>query len=99
APTAIGTRTGAVTLTDSASTSPQILSLSGFAYALSSITVTPANPSIQAGSTKQFTATGTYTDSTTQDLTSIATWSSSATSVATINSAGLASGIAAGSTT
>ena len=99
APAAIGTRTGAVTLTDSASTSPQVLSLSGFAYALSSITVTPANPSIKVGITQQFTAIGTYTDNTTQDLTSTATWSSSATSVATINGVGLASGIAAGPTT
>src|SRR6266478_1297801 len=66
---------------------------------LSSIAVTPANPSIAKGTTQQFTATGTFSDGSTQNLTSTATWSSSNTSVATINSAGLASGVATGSTT
>jgi hypothetical protein len=67
--------------------------------ALNSITVTPANPSIKAGSTQQFKATGTYSDNSTQDITSQVSWSSSNTAVATINGAGLASGIAGGSTT
>ena len=31
--------------------------------------MTPANPSIRKGSTQQFTATGTYSDSSTQNLT------------------------------
>ncbi|MBI4689286.1 MAG: DUF1566 domain-containing protein [Nitrospirae bacterium] len=66
---------------------------------LVSITVTPANPSITEGATRQFTATGTYSDSTTQNLTTSVTWSSSNASVATINNSGLATGIAAGSTT
>ncbi len=66
---------------------------------LSSIAVTPANPSIAKGTTQQFAATGTFSDGSTQNLTSTATWSSSNTSVATINSAGLASGVATGSTT
>jgi hypothetical protein len=65
---------------------------------LVSITVTPANPSIAAGQQQQFTATGNYGDGSHQNLTSTATWSSSVTSVATV-SAGLASGIAQGSTT
>ena len=69
------------------------------APALVSIAVTPAIPSIPAGSTQQFTATGTYTDGTTQDLTSTAAWSSSSTGVATINTTGLASAVAPGSTT
>jgi hypothetical protein len=66
---------------------------------LTSIAVTPANPSVIAGSTQQFKATGTYSDNSTQDITSQVSWSSSNTAVATINSAGLASGIAGGSTT
>jgi hypothetical protein len=66
---------------------------------LTSIAVTPANPSIKAGSTQQFKATGTYSDNSTQDITSQVSWSSSNTAVATINGAGLASGIAGGSTT
>jgi hypothetical protein len=66
---------------------------------LTSITVTPANPSISVGGHQQFTATGNYSDGTHQNLTSSATWSSSYPSIATITSAGLATGVAAGSTT
>ena len=47
---------------------------------LVSIEVTPANPSIAKGTSKQFTATGTYSDNTTQNLTTAVTWSSSNTS-------------------
>ena len=69
------------------------------AATLVSIAVTPANPSIAAGQQQQFTATGTYTDGSHQNLTSTATWTSSAPSVATISAGGLATGVAAGSTT
>src|SRR5208337_3251537 len=66
---------------------------------LVSIAVTPANPSIAAGQTQQFTATGAYSDGSHQNLTTTATWTSSATSVATIGGSGLATAVAAGSTT
>ena len=52
--------------------------------ALTSIAVTPASPSVAKGLTEQFTATGTYTDNSTQNLTSQVTWASATTSVATI---------------
>jgi len=67
--------------------------------ALVSIVVTPVNPSIPAGSIQQFTATGTYTDGSTQNLTSVVAWGSSSTSVATINTTGLASAVSPGLTT
>ena len=66
---------------------------------LTSITVTPANPTISTGATQQFTATGTYSDGSTQNITSQTTWTSSNTGIATITSAGLATGINSGSTT
>ncbi len=66
---------------------------------LTSIQVAPAAPSIAAGLTQQFTATGTYSDHSTQDLTATVTWSSSSTSVATIAAGGLATGKAVGSST
>ena len=70
---------------------------------LSTIAVTPATPSVGALLTQQFTATGTYTDATTQDLTTQATWASSDTTKATISNAagsnGLASTVAKGATT
>jgi hypothetical protein len=66
---------------------------------LVSIAVSPTNASIVATGQQQFTATGTYSDGSHQNLTSTATWTSSVTSVATINTAGLATGIAQGSST
>jgi hypothetical protein len=66
---------------------------------LSAIALTPANPSVAGGATQQFTATGTYSDGSTSNLTAQVTWASSLTGVAQINSAGLAAGIAAGSST
>ena len=72
------------------------------AATLVSIAVTPAIPSIGSGTTLQFTATGTYTDASMQNITSTVQWASSAPAVATIsNSAGmlgLATGVAQGST-
>ena len=53
---------------------------------LQSIAITPANPTIGAGQSPQFTATGTYSDSTTQNITASVWWTSSNLSVATINS-------------
>ena len=71
----------------------------GTGATLTNITVAPANPSILAGATQPFTATGTYSDSSTQDITSQATWRSSNTGVATVNAGGLATAVAAGTTT
>ncbi|HEY1256961.1 MAG TPA: Ig-like domain-containing protein, partial [Terracidiphilus sp.] len=66
---------------------------------LQSIAVTPAAPSIAKGLTQQFTAKGTYSDSSTQDITTSVTWSSSDSSKATISaSSGLATALAAGTT-
>ncbi len=66
---------------------------------LVSIGVTPANPNLPQGLTGQFTATGTYSDNSTQDLTAQVAWSSSNTGVATIDSAGLATSVAGGAPT
>lgn len=66
---------------------------------LTSIQVSPPYPSDAVGKTQQFKATGTYSDNSTKDLTATATWTSSNTATAAINSAGLASTIAGGTTT
>ena len=44
---------------------------------LKSIAVTPANTSLPAGETEQFTATGTLSDNSTENLTDQVTWASS----------------------
>ena len=66
---------------------------------LSSIAVTPASPSIAVGADQQFTATGTFSDASTQNLTGTATWGSQTTGVATISAGGLAQGVSAGTST
>jgi uncharacterized protein YjdB len=69
------------------------------AATLKSIAVAPATPSIGLSATQQFSATGTYSDGTTQDITGNVLWTSSNTSAATINaSSGLATGVGAGTT-
>src|SRR5258708_3017950 len=67
---------------------------------LTSIAVTPASPAhLKVGATQQFTATGTYSDTTTADITSTVTWASGTPATATITaSGGLATGVAAGTT-
>src|SRR5882762_7816093 len=65
---------------------------------LVSIAVTPANPSITKGTTQQFTATGTFSDNSTQVL-SNAVWASGTTTVATINATGLATAVGTGTST
>lgn len=52
---------------------------------LVAISVTPTNPTIAKDTSQPFTATGIYSDNTTQDLTASVTWSSSDTNVATIS--------------
>ena len=57
---------------------------------LVSISVTPANASIVTGGSQQLTATGTFSDGTTRDVsTQITSWSSSPTGVVRISVAGL----------
>lgn len=69
---------------------------------LNAILVLPPNATITVGATQQFTATGIYNDGTRQDLTNVVGWSSSNTSVASINNAlvkpGLATAVTAGAT-
>ena len=74
-------------------------SLTVTAPLLASIAVTPANASVPKGIALEYMATGTYSNNSTQNLTSSVTWTSSNTSAATITSAGLATGVNTGSTT
>ena len=66
---------------------------------LQSISVTPANPSIAKGTTEQFKATGTFSDQSTQDITTSATWSSDTPGVATVSNAAGSQGLATSAST
>ncbi|MBI4283332.1 MAG: S8 family serine peptidase [Chloroflexi bacterium] len=71
---------------------------SGPSVSLVSIAVAPTSPTITLGQTRQFTATGTYSDTTTANLTATAIWTSSNSSVATISATGLATSTGGGTT-
>ena len=73
------------------------------AATLTSIALTPVNAHIPDGGTDQFTATGTFSDASTQDITLAVNWSSADSAVASVSNAagsqGLVTGAALGSTT
>jgi hypothetical protein len=95
---------GAVTVTVTVSGQSGSLA-SGFTYtssgtpSLTSISVTPANPTILNGASQQFTATGKYSDGSTQNLTASVSWSSLDQNVATIAAGGLATAAGTGTST
>jgi hypothetical protein len=70
---------------------------------LSSLTISPPNPPARAGTTVAFTATGTFSDGSTLDVTTFVTWTSSNTATADVSNAngsrGQATAFAAGTTT
>jgi uncharacterized protein YjdB len=70
---------------------------------LVSIQLTPAHPEAAMGTTKQFTATGIFSDESMQDLTQQVSWSSADDSIASVSNAtgtkGLATSFAVGKTT
>ncbi len=66
--------------------------------ALLSVSVAPLGPAIEVGSAIRLSATGHYTDGSTQDLTGSVAWTTSVGSVASVAN-GLVTGIVAGQTT
>ena len=92
---AVATTTSTTPTTTAASTSITTPATT-VAATLSSIAVTPTSPaSLTVGSTRRFTAIGTYSDGSTADITLRATWISDTPSV-TIDSTGLARAVAIG---
>jgi Bacterial Ig-like domain (group 2)/SdrD B-like domain/Domain of unknown function (DUF5122) beta-propeller len=67
------------------------------AATLSSISVGPAPATVAAGYVRQFTATGIYSDGSSQDVTTSVTWTPSNGAVASVSSVGLATGLSTGS--
>ncbi len=80
------------TTEDNVTTPTQIVNLSvhGHSTKIVSLKVTPENPTVSLGQTQQFTAIGTFSDSSIKDITDIAILSSSNTTVASISDSGLA---------
>jgi hypothetical protein len=93
--TAAGTGSSTIQAASGSITGSTTLNVTA-AVVLSSIIVTPANPSIRKGTTQQFTATGNYSDGSRRNLTNLVTWRSSNTLVAAISSTGLATAVGVG---
>ncbi|WP_447975230.1 RHS repeat-associated core domain-containing protein [Nitrospira sp. Kam-Ns4a] len=66
---------------------------------LVTLTLSPQTPTAILSETVPFTALGTFTDGSTQDITTRVTWTSSDTTIATITAGGTVSTLAAGTTT
>ena len=66
------------------------------AATLASISVTPATASIAVGAPKKLTATAVYTDGSARDVTTAAAWTSASAAIASVNAAGVATGVSAG---
>jgi plastocyanin len=69
------------------------------AAVFTSVAVTPATPSVTVGATAQLSASALDQDGSAMAGLPAATWTSSNTSVATVNATGIATGVAAGSAT
>jgi uncharacterized protein YjdB len=96
-----GIRLGAVTISGTCQCylSQTTLTVSSQVVSLTSVVITPATATVGVGLTQQFVATGTYSNGTTSVITSTAVWTSSDNTIATVNSAGLTTGMAAGNVT
>jgi hypothetical protein len=66
---------------------------------ITALQISPTSAVVQPGVTQQYSATATYGNNTTGDVTSQVTWSSSLTTVAMINSSGLLTAAALGTAT
>ena len=94
-----GVAPGAATITASFGGISGTISLNITNAVLTSVQITPANPSISLGSSEQFVATGMFNDGTTEILTNFASWNSSNAGVAVLGSPGLFTTSGTGTTT
>jgi trimeric autotransporter adhesin len=92
----VGSTTITATITVSGSFFSGSTTLTVTAATLQSILVTPFNISLPSGVSRQFTATGTFSDNSTRDVTSQVTWSSSQPSIATVSNAAGSAGLVVG---
>jgi hypothetical protein len=86
----VGVAIGTTTVTATASNVIGSTTVNVTASPLVSLTIAPASATITGGQTQAFTATGTYQDGSTADLTNFVAWNSSNSAIAAITSAGIA---------
>ncbi|MGH9515911.1 MAG: beta strand repeat-containing protein [Terriglobales bacterium] len=96
---ATGVATGSTTVSAAFAGISATTNLTVTTATLTSISITPSNPTISLGSPQLFAAQGTFTDSSVVNITVQVAWTSSDVTVATIKSNGLATSAATGTTT
>src|SRR5262249_36561341 len=64
------------------------------AATLTSLSVSPTNPSLAKGTTRQMSATGIYSDGTSQDVTAQVTWTTNPSTVAALSNGAGSHGLA-----
>ena len=95
--TAVAAGTATITVTETPSGKQATVAVTVKAATLQSIAVSPKTFSRPAGTTRQLSVTGSYSDGTTAPLTTGLAFASSNTAVADVSSSGLVSALTAGS--
>jgi len=97
--TATGAGSTTVTATYNGLTSGTTMTVPQPVKTITSITVTPASTGILVGASQALTATATYNDSSTANISATVTWTSSNPAIATVSASGAAMGVAPGNVT
>lgn len=99
--TAVADGTATITATNTASglTATSAITVSTTTATLVSIAITPTPVNLAVGGTQQLTVTGTYSDTSTANVTAACTFVSSVPGTATVSAGGLVSAVANGTTT
>jgi len=95
----LGVGGGTTNITASLGSVTQSLPVTISAAILESISVTAAQNSFALGFTLQLSATGTYSDGSTQDITAAVSWNTNNAAICLVSSTGLLSGLTAGGVT
>lgn len=89
---------GTITVTASTEGASDTAQFEVTAAALQTIVITPIDAALPAGTTQQLTATGTYSDGSTENLTTTITWSTSDPAIAEVSNGEESRGVALGKT-
>jgi trimeric autotransporter adhesin len=97
--TAQGTGAATISATDSAALISGTAAMTVIPAVLLTVTVSPAAANLPKGEAQQLTATGNYSNGTTQNLTDSVTWASTSSTTATVSATGLVTAVAEGAAT
>jgi hypothetical protein len=96
---ATGVNSGTTTITATFGSIAGSTQSTVIAPTLTGLIINPVNSSITIGATEQFSVTAVFSDASSQDVTSVATWTSSSPTIASISSSALATAVNYGTTT